>query len=197
MLSTNPRCNGAINGETKMSKPVAIFVVVGLLFIMANANREGSKETTTMAAAPAVKAAPVKTTAAEAAEIGDEVAVLYPHTTVMCSNRSDASKVYVADKIAISEHMRVENDGAYRAFDAGLAARKQIMRTLYSCEWAPRHGRYRVEQKTISGTEKDVFHTVAYCLRQTGASACLWLIEKFDSYSPFENVRKPAATKPD
>jgi hypothetical protein len=136
--------------------------------------------------APVAPTPPPK--AANAAEIGDRVVLRYPASTIMCSLENDATGIALAGKIALGQTMRVEND-AYSAVKAMNAARKETMRTLYSCSWAPaKDVQFRVEQKRLTGTPKDLFYTVSYCL--SIENKCWWIIEDQTSESPFKSVER-------
>jgi hypothetical protein len=122
--------------------------------------------------------------AAEAAEVGDDVAVRYAGATILCANENDAAQLYLAGEVALAQAMRVEQS-VWRAVSEESAARKEALRRLHSCEWAPRGLRYRIEQKRIKGPH------VQYCLRPSGSSSCWWLIAKGTSYSPFNDITRP------
>ena len=125
-------------------------------------------------------------TAASAAKVGDNVEVRFPSATILCPSRNDAAKLYIVGRMAFAQTMRVEKS-AWQASDDQKAARKQAMRSLSSCEWAPRNLRYLVDQKQTTDTE------VSYCLRPivSGNSSCWWLVEDVASYSPFKDVQQP------
>jgi hypothetical protein len=128
--------------------------------------------------------------AEDAAQVGDSVAIKYPASTIMCSDRNDASKVYATGKFAFWEEMRLSHDDVWNSVKEEHEARKLAMRTAYSCQWAPRDVRFTVIKKEIIGTEKDMFHDVNYCLQPEGKTKCWWITEDFGTRSPFEQVRQ-------
>jgi hypothetical protein len=125
----------------------------------------------------------------EATGVGDEVSIKYTNSTIACADRSQASQVNMVGELAKRDAFRMGEDG-YTAFEQIQAARKNAMRDLYSC-FVPREGvRYRVEHKEISGTERDMFHTVAFCLLPSGKDECVWIVENHDARSPFKNMQR-------
>ena len=149
----------------------AILVVLGLLAVLMG--QKGSEKTETDVSA--VKDVP----ASDPVEVGDEVSLRYPASTILCEDRKEAGFVYMAGELAISEYLRMGGTSAFKAVDEQNAARKLALRDHYSCA-VPQGGlRYRIEQKEITGTEKDLYHTVSYCLSSSG-QMCKWLIDKYD-----------------
>jgi hypothetical protein len=73
--------------------------------------------------------------------------------------------------------MRVENS-VWKALDAQKEAQKLAMREAYSCQWAPRKGRYLVKNKNIIGGEDKGFHVAEYCLKpETNTDEKCWWIQ--------------------
>jgi hypothetical protein len=84
-------------------------------------------------------------------------------------------------------------ESVFKALNKEKAARKHAIRTRYSCSvpGSLRDVRFRVERKEITGkSERDVFYTVAYCLRPSGMNRCVWKVWDHDSDTPFENVQR-------
>jgi hypothetical protein len=133
-------------------------------------------------------------TAVEAADIGDDVSLQYPASTILCSARRDASVLHMTGRVALVQTLRVENNDVWQVVKDQNAARKNAMRSLYSCSWAPRDMRYRVEHKEISGTKNDPFHVVSFCLQPSGDTSCWWMIEDVTSSSPFKNLQQATDT---
>jgi hypothetical protein len=125
----------------------------------------------------------------DAAEIGDEVSIKFTNSTIPCADRGQASQVFMVGELAKREAFRM-NESAHTAVANVQAARKNAMRNLYSCFVSRDRARDRVKDKQISGTERDAFHTVAYCLLPSGRDECVWIVEDHDAYSPFENVQR-------
>lgn len=137
-----------------------------------------------------------KTEMVDTAEIGDSVVVNYPASTIMCSDRTDVSKVYMTGKFTMWQEMRVTND-AWKAVKAEQEARKYAMRTAYSCRWAPSGNvHFIVVEKHIIGTEKDIFHVIDYCLQAEDKNTCWWITEDFGATSRFiKDVQRRTKTE--
>ncbi|KYK50019.1 hypothetical protein A1D31_22160 [Bradyrhizobium liaoningense] len=138
----------------------------GLLWLGGAFNSEPSKPTQTE---------PEKT-AADAAAVGDIVTVLWPASTIMCSERDDASKVYIVGENAMRQTWRIENS-AMKAVQAKSAARKQAMSQAPSCEWAPEKISFIVKKKEIIGDKASLYHVATYCLKpeNKAGSDCWWI----------------------
>jgi hypothetical protein len=135
-------------------------------------------------------------TSVDTAEIGDSVVINYPASTIMCSDRNDASKVYMTSKFAMWEEMRLTNNDVWKAVKTEHEARKYAMQTAYSCQWAPSYGvRFAVVQKQIIGTEKDMFHLIKYCLQPEGKNGCWWISQDFGARSTFKDVQRKTKTE--
>jgi len=72
-----------------------------------------------------------KTTAADAAQVGDVVTLIYSSSTIMCAERNDMSKVYVSGEVALRQTWRMENS-ALKAVQAKAASQKSAMANAYS-----------------------------------------------------------------
>lgn len=87
---------------------------------------------------------PENVNADAAANIGDTVELRWSNITIICTDRDEASKVYVAGeltfRLAYDQHHRVQREGqefAVRdALDEKATAKKQEMQKQYSCRWA-------------------------------------------------------------
>ncbi|TYL70956.1 hypothetical protein [Bradyrhizobium cytisi] len=134
--------------------------------------------------------------AAEAAAVGDTVTVKWPASTVMCSERNDASKVYLVGENALRQTWRVENS-AMKAVQAKSAAQKLAMSQAYSCEWAPNDRmRFVVKQKEIIGNKSTAYYTADYCLKkEVGGEECWWIIERADMGPPIKRVARAPDNK--
>jgi hypothetical protein len=174
-----------------------------LLALAAVTNTDGKPPSVSQpAAAQPIKktnvAAPALAWGDPDAEVGDNIALRYPTSTVMCPSQDDAFQVYMAETWALAalmetariERSTVSASGAAAALDA---ARKETMPHLYRCEWASHGDVYLIEQKRISGTDKaNALHTVAYCLRPINGSSCRWIVKSAAHPEPFVNVLRPA-----
>jgi hypothetical protein len=134
-------------------------------------------------------------TSVDTAEISDSVVINYPASTIMCSDRNDAQKVYVTGKFALWEELRLTNNDVWKAVKAESEGRKLAMRTAYSCRWASSSVRFVVVQKNIVGTEKDMFHVIDYCLQPEGKNNCWWVTEDFGARSIFKDVQRKTRTE--
>jgi hypothetical protein len=129
-----------------------------------------------------------------AADIGDSVAVQWPATTIMCTSVDDRDKVFMAGKFAFWDKMRTSHSDVFGAVKAEYNAREETMKSAYSCRWAPDsfagvQPRFTVVEKKIIGTDKDMFHTVNYCLQPEDKKArCWWVVTEFGEETPFEHV---------
>jgi hypothetical protein len=118
---------------------IPVLALIGLSAVMGGGGSSGSDTDT-----------PVAKNAAEAAQVNDVVTIIYPHSTIMCEQRDDMSKVYVVGEMMLRQTMRIEND-VWKALDAEKAGQKSAMAKAYSCEWAPKKEvRIVVQQKDIS-----------------------------------------------
>jgi hypothetical protein len=167
---------------------LAIIILVPLAISKSPGVKTSATTTTTATTATAPEPR-----AYNAAEIGDEVSIKYTGTTIVCESLRDAGEVFIIGALTASDALRM-GDSVNAALDKSWAARKAAIRQRYSC-YVPRDGvRYRVVQKEIVGTQSEVFHNVNYCLRPLngGNDPCVWLIRKYDHYSPFNGVEPPA-----
>jgi hypothetical protein len=73
------------------------------------------------------------------------------------------------------------------AVNAAYEAKKETLRTAYSCNWAVRDARYVVQSKEETGTEADQFHVVTWSLKPEGQKETLWLVE---NYGESSDIRK-------
>jgi hypothetical protein len=131
--------------------------------------------------------------AAQAAEVGDTVILKNPSLDYICSNREDASKIYYAGLIALDNEYRM-GTSSWTATKAKYEARKQALRTAYSCGVSGSDVRFLIEQKKVIGKKDDVFYVVNYCLKGLNTSEpmkeCAWIVVEQDASSPFKTVVK-------
>lgn len=167
------------NPNASFAKFVAIPFVVLMGLVMIIAGGGGSSR----------NSEPEQTkTAAEAADVGDTVTILYPYSTIMCADRNDMAKVYAVGEMMQRQTYRIEND-AYKAVEAAAAGRKQAMASAYSCKWAPKNDvRFTVQEKNTVGDDDSLFHVAAYCLKPVdgtdGKAKCWWIEETASSRNP-------------
>ena len=128
-----------------------------------------NSSTTKVAASSSSSSAEANVKVQDAAKVGDIVMLRYPSITILCGERNDASMVYLAVVVAMSQTYRIENS-SHKAYAAGSAAKKSAMREAYSCQWPEKDVRYRVTEKAITGTKEDAFHVVTYGLRPVGSA---------------------------
>jgi hypothetical protein len=124
------------------------------------------------------------------AEVGAEVELEYPATTILCSRQDEASQLFLTSKMALAQSIRVDRS-PWAAAKAERDARDLAMRRLTSCQWAPDklHFRYRIDQKHTSGTEDDFLHSVSYCLRPDGKTSCWWAYVGFGDSDLFKGIK--------
>jgi len=177
--------------NNKRKLPAFLYVVAAVILFAAwssgNKTAHDNSTAPSITSVNAAQAASPAKNAPEAAEIGDIVRMKYPTSTIMCTSSTDVFTVFLAGRMAENEEYRL-TDNAQQALEAGHEARKQAMRTAYTCRWAKRDIGYRVTQKEIIGTEADAFHVVKYCVRAAdGATSdeCQWLEQGFTEPSMF------------
>jgi hypothetical protein len=130
-------------------------------------------------------------TARDGANTGDTVTLHFPFSMILCSEDTDALAVYMAGVMARSESLRLESDDMMVALKAESAARKEALRTAYSCQRADRKGgdnaRYTVTNKILprdpNGTS--ALDAVRYTITRDGKS---WMFCEFvHDPSPFSH----------
>lgn len=125
--------------------------------------------------------------AQDAAIVGNVVAVRDVASTVLCEDRSDASKIHMVGEIVQRQSDFFDKD-AGKAVMKKEAARKIAIGEAHSCQWAARGVRYAVKKKEIVGTESYDLHVVAYCLQPNGSVTCFWIEETFGRNAPIEKT---------
>jgi hypothetical protein len=184
-------CPACRSKQPAFSRLLSVLLIFGFIAIVVGSMTGEKKAKPTTAESKPPIAEPKPTNANE----GDTVAIRYPASTILCTDRGDASKIYLAGELALRETLRLENS-ASKAVQAKYDARKVMMREAYSCTWPSDDARYRVEHKQITGSKDVAFYTVAYCLREEGGSACRWLLQDAEGAErspPF--VEAPARLK--
>jgi hypothetical protein len=141
------------------------------------------------AAAVAFASPTLAENARDGGNIGDTVTLAYAYSVILCTDDADALKIYLAGVHARSESLRLESDDMMVALKAEHTARKEAMRTAYSCQSASRLGGdiYTLMDKDLprDPNGKSALDAVRYTVTRDGKS---WMFYNYQfDPTPFKH----------